>query len=80
MELDLFSMKCNEVSSSEFWVSIGLAWLWEACLLMPGAVFQYCWRISLVFLALDLFGSWVELLSINVPWNQVFSDVLKFLS
>ena len=46
----------------------------------------------MVCLALELVGSWVELgfsvvmeilgklLSINVPWNQEFSDVLKFWS
>ena len=61
MELDLFSMKCNEVSSSEFWVSVGLVWLWAACLLMLRAVFLLCWRISMVCLALELVGSWVEL-------------------
>ena len=44
------------------------------------------------YLALELVGSWVEfdfsvgiealgeLLSINVSWNQEFSDVLKFWS
>ena len=39
VELDLFSLECNEVSSSEFWVSVGLVWLWAACLLMLRAVF-----------------------------------------
>ena len=61
MELDLFSLKCNEVFSSEFRVSMGLAWFWEACLLMLKAVFLFCWRISVVCLALELFDSWVEL-------------------
>ena len=35
----------------------------------------------MVCLALELVGSWVvldELLSINVPWSQEFSGVLKF--
>ena len=75
-----------------FGVSMGLAWLWAACLLMLRAVFLLCWRISVVCLALELVGFWVELgfsvvmeilgklLSINVPWNQEFSDVLKFWS
>ena len=52
-------------------------------------MFLLCWRISLVCLALKLVGSWVEvgfivsmevlgeLLSINVPWSQEFSDVLR---
>ena len=80
-------MKCPVVS---FGVSMGLAWLWAACILMLRAVFLHCWRISLVCLALELVGSWVELsfsvgmeafdelLSINVSWSQEFSGVLKF--
>ena len=57
---------------------------------MLRVMFLRCWRISLVCLALELAGSWVELafsvgmeafdelLSINVPWSQEFSGVLKF--
>ena len=57
---------------------------------MFSVMFQRSWRISLVCLALELAGSWVELafsvgmeafdelLSINVPWSQEFSGVLKF--
>ena len=53
-------------------------------------MFLHCWSISLVCLALKLVGSWMELgfsvgmealdelLSINVPWSQEFSGVLKF--
>ena len=78
------------MSSSEFGVSVGLVWLWVACILMLRAVFLLCWRISMVCLALKLVGSCVELgfsvgmealgctLVYNVPWNQEFSDVLKF--
>ena len=51
-------MKCPVVS---FDVSMGLAWLWAACLLMLRGVFLLCWRISMVFLALEFIGSWVEL-------------------
>ena len=52
-------------------------------------MFLCCWRICLVCLALELVGPWVvlgfsvgmevfdELLSINVPWIQEFSDVLR---
>ena len=52
-------------------------------------MFMCCWRICLVCLALELVGPWVvlgfsigmevfdELLSINVPWSQEFSGVLK---
>ena len=51
-------MKCSVVS---FGVSMGLAWLWAARLVMFRVVFLFCWIISMVCLALDLFGSWVEL-------------------
>ena len=51
-------MKCPVVS---FGVSMGLAWLWAACIFMLRAVFLCCWRISMVCLALELVGSWVEL-------------------
>ena len=61
VELDFFSLKCNEVSSSEFWVSMGLIWLWEAYTLMLIAVFLGFWRISMVCVALEFVGSWVEL-------------------
>ena len=44
-----------------FGVSMGLAWLWAACLLMLRAAFLLCWRFSVVCLALELVGSWVEL-------------------
>ena len=50
-------MKCPIVS---FGVSMGLAWLWAACFLMFRVVFLFCWRISLVCLALELVGSLVE--------------------
>ena len=71
-------MKCPVVS---FEVSMGLVWLWAACLLMLRAAFLLCWRFSVVCLALELVDPWVELgfrvsmealddlLSINVPWN-----------
>ena len=51
-------MKCPVMS---FWVSVGLAWLWEACILTLRLVFLHCWRISVVCLALEFVGSWVEL-------------------
>ena len=52
-------------------------------------MFLCCWRICEVCLALELVGPWVvlvfsvgmeafdDLLSINVPWIQEFSDVLR---
>ena len=42
-------------------MSVGLAWLWAACLLMLRDVFLLCWRINVVCLVLELVGSWVEL-------------------
>ena len=51
-------MKCPVVS---FGMSMGLVWLWAACLLMHTCVFLLCWKISVVCLALELVGSWVEL-------------------
>ena len=53
------------------------------------AVFLCCWRFCIVCLALELVGLGVvlgfsvgmdafdELLSINVPWSQEFSSVLR---
>ena len=52
------AMKCPVVS---FGVSVGLAWLWAAYILMLRVVFLLCWRISVVRLALELIGSLVEL-------------------
>ena len=57
VELDLFSLECNEVSSSEFWGVYGLAWLRAACISMFRAVFLCCWRINVMYLALELVGS-----------------------
>ena len=51
-------MKCPVVS---FEMSMGLVWLWAACILMLRAIFLHCWRICMVCLALELIGSWVVL-------------------
>ena len=40
---------------------MGLTWLWEDCSLILRTVFLHCWRISMVCLALELVGSWVDL-------------------
>ena len=73
-----------------FEMSMGLVWLWAACLLKLRAMFLCCWIICMICLALELVGPWVvldfsvgmeafdELLLINVAWNQEFSVVLKF--
>ena len=44
-----------------FGLSMGLASLWAAYLLMLSAVFLLCWRISVVRRGLELIGSWVGL-------------------
>ena len=79
-------MKCPGVS---FEMSVGLVWLWAACILQLGAMFLRCWRICVVCLALELIGPWVglgfsvgmeafdELLSINVPWSLESSGFLR---
>ena len=79
-------MKCPVMN---YEMSVGLEWLWAACILELRAVFLCCWRICLVCFALELVGPWVvlyfsvgmevfdELLSINVPWSQEFSGVLR---
>ena len=79
-------MKCPVMS---YEMSMVLEQLWAACILMLKSVFLRCWRISMVCLALELVGSLVvlgfsvgieafgELLSINVPWSQEFSGVLR---
>ena len=61
MELNLFSLECNEcpVVSSE--ASVDLVLLLATCILMLRVMFLHYWRISLVCLALKLAGSWVEL-------------------
>jgi len=79
-------MKCTPMS---YEMSVGLEWLWAACILKLRVVFLCCWRICIVCLAVELVGPWVvlsfsvgmeafdELLSINVPWSQEFSGVLR---
>ena len=69
-------MKCPAMS---YEMSVGLKYLWAACIFKLRAVFLCCCRIFLVCLALELVGPWVvlrfsvhmevfdELLSINVP-------------
>ena len=79
-------MKCQV---THFEMSEGLVLLWAAYILTLRAVFLCCWRICVVCLALELVGprmvvgfsvgmeAFDELLSINVPWSQEFSDVLR---
>ena len=44
-----------------FELSMGLVWLWAACISVLRAMFLHCWRVSMVCLALELVGSWMEL-------------------
>ena len=61
VELDIVSLQCNEVSSSEFWGVYGFGMTLGSLSFNARAVFWHCWRISVVCLALELVGSWVEL-------------------
>ena len=61
MELNLLSLECSEVSSSEFWGVYGFAialgsLYFTACGCVPALL-----ENSMVYLALELVGSWVEL-------------------
>ena len=42
-------------------MSMGLVWLWASCLLVLSAIFLLCWIISMVYLALELVDSLLEL-------------------
>ena len=57
MELDLFSLQCNEVSSGEFLGAYVFGMNLGSLYLMLRAVFLCCWRITVVRLALELVGS-----------------------
>ena len=57
VELDLFSLECNDLSSSAFLGVYGFGMALAARLLMFRVVFLFCWRISMVCLALELVGS-----------------------
>ena len=63
VKLDLFSLECNKVSSSEFCGVCGLVGLLAACIFVLGVMFLCFLRISLVCLALklvDLGGAWFQ--------------------
>ena len=61
VELNFFSLECNEVFIGEFWGVYGFGMALDS----PSCNDQGCvpvfWRISVVYLALELVGSWVEL-------------------
>ena len=60
VELDLFSLECSDVSNSDFWLYMGLVWLWASHLLLFRVVFLFYWRISMVCLSLEFAISWEE--------------------
>ena len=49
------------MSSSEFWGVFGFGVTFGSRILMLRAMSLHCWRTSMVCLALELVGSWVEL-------------------
>ena len=61
VELDLFSLECNEVSVVSFEMGLWVWCDWAACILKLRAMLLCCWRISMICLALELVGYWVEL-------------------
>ena len=54
------AIKCAVVGIG---MSMGLTWLQEAHLLIFKVVSLFCWRITMVCLALEPVGSWMELVS-----------------
>ena len=54
----LSAVKCPVVS---FEVSMGLVCLWTDCILKLRAMFLCYWRNSIICLALELVGCWMEL-------------------
>ena len=56
VELDVFSLMCSEVSSSESGRIYGFGMALAACLLIFRFVLLFFWRISMVCLALELVG------------------------
>ena len=89
VQLDFFSLESNEVFSSEFWdvsgFCVALASLYiEAQGYVP-VLLENLRGMSCSGICWPLHGAWFhcgleafdELLSINVPWSQKFSGVLR---
>ena len=55
VELDFFSLECNEVSSNDLWAVNGFG-VTLGSILKLRAVFLCCWRICVVCLTLELVG------------------------
>ena len=59
-------------SSSMFLVSLGLLWLWAACLLIGRTVFIFCssWKFGVRHLTLELSSCWVDLVLV-LRWRPL---------
>ena len=64
------AMKCSIMS---YEMSMGLKWLWAACILKLRAMLLCCWRIFMVCLALELLGPWTVLGFMKV-WRHLMSS------
>ena len=61
MELDLFSLECNELSSSEFWGVCGFGMSLSSLYFNAQGCFPALLKNKQVNLALEIVGSWVVL-------------------
>ena len=61
LELDLFSLECNEVSSSDSWGVCVLGIALGSLSFNFRFLLLFCWRISVMCLVLELVGFSVEL-------------------
>ena len=61
MELDLFSLEGNAVSSSAFYGVCGFGMTLDSLSLNVQGCVPFYWSISMRCLTLELAGSWVEL-------------------
>ena len=89
VELDIFSLECSAVSSSEFFGAYGFS----MALCSPSFNVQDCVSVLLenyhgvsctrscwLLVGACFFLGGGDLLCINIPWDQEVSDVLKFWS
>ena len=89
MELNFFSLECNGVTRNGLRDIKGFGIILSCLYIEAQGSVPVLLENLLVYLALELVGPWVmlgfsvgmeafdELLSINVPWSQEFSDVLR---
>ena len=79
VELYLFSLECNEMSSNELWDVYGFGVTLGCLYLGAQGCVPCCWRICLVCLALKLVGPCVVLGSVQVWRHLMSSGQLMFL-